>query len=448
MPAWLNTPHFADMSANDIQLATGPATFLGADGNGNTGRDTQLTGDALEAIDNFRAMEPRRALPPTELAPVNQVNISSSVDTEFHQFLNVFQQVQQRTETNRQTRKGKGKGKGNSNRDDDTATEATIDYDGDDRTCALCQHDYLHGDNVIRLVCRHIFHGDCWMDNQINNPAGASSCPVCRGRGRIIARWQFIAPESDASGYETAGSMFPWWPAPGAQPEHYYHAATQLPDGRLSIIVDPGAWTNLAGKKWANAQATRAIRAGLMPNQTKMERPLSVQGVGNGFQHAVWQAMLPIACRNDDDGNSKLHRFEVPTLEGSGGDVPALLGLRSISAKQGVLETKTGSERLSFPGPGGYKIEWSPGTEHFALEKAPSGHLVIPCDGFADVQTSTGGLPPATVTMHANLGNPEEMASSSSSGTNRQEPSGTIGSQTLDPAVQSPTVGQSPASNL
>ena len=73
---------------------------------------------------------------------------------------------------------------------------------------------------------------------------------------------------------------------------------------------------------------------------------------------------------------------------------------------------------------------------------------MIPCDSFADVPASTGGLPPATVTMHANLGNPEEMASSSSSGTTRQEPSGTIGSQTLDPAVQSPTVGQSPVSSL
>jgi len=158
--------------------------------------------------------------------------------------------------------------------------------------------------------------------------------------------------------------------------------------------------------------------------------------------------MLPIACRNDDDGQSKLHRFEVPTLEGSGGDVPALLGLRSISAKQGVLETKTGSERLSFPGPGGYKIEWSPGTEHFALEKAPSGHLVIPCDGFADVPTSTGGLPPATVTMHANLGNPEEMASSSSNDTSLQQRASFFESQTLDPAVPSTTVRQLPESNL
>jgi len=46
--------------------------------------------------------------------------------------------------------------------------------------------------------------------------------------------------------------------------------------------------------------------------------------------------------------------------------------------------------------------------------------------------------------MHAYLENQVEMASSSSSGTTLQKQSGTIESQTLDPAVQSTTVGQTP----
>jgi len=346
-------------------------------------------------------MEPTRAIVPRESDPTaNPVITTSRLDPEFYQFINVFQQVQQRTQINRQTRKGKGKGKGNANRDNDDESTTTYDYDGDDRTCTLCQTDYAHGDGVIRLVCRHIFHGDCWMDYQIRDPAGASSCAVCRGRGRIIARWQFIAPESDASGYETAGSALPWWPAPGSQPTQYYHAATQLPDGRLSIIVDPGAWTNLAGKTWALKQAERAHRAGHVTKQKQMDRPLAVQGVGDGFQHAKWEAMIPIACKMGD--TTKLNAFEAPTLEGSGTEVPALLGLRSIRKHNGVLETKPGSERLTFPGPGGYKIEWGPGSEHFDLETAPSGHLVIPCDSFAEVSTFQGGLPPPTMTMHAN----------------------------------------------
>ena len=37
-----------------------------------------------------------------------------------------------------------------------------------------------------------------------------------------------------------------------------------------------------------------------------------------------------------------------------------------------------------FPGKGGYKIEWSPGTKLLPLETSPSGHLVIPCDSFQD----------------------------------------------------------------
>ena len=40
---------------------------------------------------------------------------------------------------------------------------------------------------------------------------------------------------------------------------------------------------------------------------------------------------------------------------------------------------------MAMPGPGGYKIEWSPGTKLLPLVHAPSGHLVIPCDEFAKV---------------------------------------------------------------
>ena len=50
--------------------------------------------------------------------------------------------------------------------------------------------------------------------------------------------------------------------------------------------------------------------------------------------------------------------------------------------KDAVIVLRKGKEFLAFPGPGGYKIEWSPGTRLLPMTTAPSGHLVVPCDHF------------------------------------------------------------------
>ena len=109
-----------------------------------------------------------------------------------------------------------------------------------------------------------------------------------------------------------------------------------------------------------------------------------------------------------------MHQFEAPTVEGEGSDLPALMGLKSISGKKGVIETEPGKERLSFPGPGGYKIEWSPGTRHFPLKSAPSGHLVVPLGDFSRINPSPGGVAEEVTVFHAHP-QPENGTSSSSS---------------------------------
>ena len=48
-----------------------------------------------------------------------------------------------------------------------------------------------------------------------------------------------------------------------------------------------------------------------------------------------------------------------------------------------------GKEIVVFVGPGGYNIEWSPGTKLLPMIPAPSGHLVTPCDKFDEVGTTT-----------------------------------------------------------
>ena len=63
--------------------------------------------------------------------------------------------------------------------------------------------------------------------------------------------------------------------------------------------------------------------------------------------------------------------------------------------KDSAIILRKGQEINAFPGPGGYKIEWSPGTKLVPMIPAPSGHLVIPCDHF-----DGGGSSSADPTEH------------------------------------------------
>ncbi len=270
----------------------------------------------------------------------------------------------------------------------------------------MCLAEYVTNVSVLRFVCRHGFHIECWHDY------------LLRGRGRVIARWRYIAPpvvvyqppaeeevaEADqhvpvrsspqaatapdatdalsrASSWHSIGSQFvaPWWP-PG--PLQTYHAATQLASGEVSVLVDPGAWTNLIGGKLAKKLAQLAVNAGFKPRQWKMKQPLQVAGVGNGHQTAEWCVHFPIAILDQDGETATQHAYESPVIEGLGDELPGLSGLKSMKSKRSVLEMTDGKEVLSFPGPGGYEIKGAPGTVEVPLKTAPSGHLLFVVDAF------------------------------------------------------------------
>ena len=415
-----------------------------------------------------------------------------------------------------------------------------VDYDGDDRVCSICGETFAHGDGVLRLVCRHVFHVECWNDLLARSEERREVCPNCRGSGRITARFRFIGepqqtpppaappmlfpfgprpalaanpflpiqhvigtPESQtpqivethnvgtspaqsprpsqAGSAETGpswrlvsaprsvspdgnrsqsvesgrfhtpntpptptalrpfrGAVFPWYPAEGVQPAGYYHQSTALNGGRMGILVDPGAWTNLAGEKWAKRMSEIAMGSGHKPEQFRMNVPLHVQGVGSGFQSCDWRVKIPIAVLDPDGAASCVHTFEAPTVGGTGSDLPALLGLRSMRDKRAVLEMTPGKECLSFPGEGGYEIKWSPGTMHCKLEQAPSGHLILPCGEFHKLAQRAGGLVPHSTTFHATPPEKERVAASAGSGAaprlRRRGARGGVEKPTLGPA--------------
>ena len=85
-----------------------------------------------------------------------------------------------------------------------------------------------------------------------------------------------------------------------------------------------------------------------------------------------------------------------------GRELPALLGLQSMARQNAVLEMNPGNEHLTLPGPGGYSINWSPGSIRYKLEQAPSGHLILPCDEFEKVSKVKGGLKEPMMTFFGN----------------------------------------------
>ena len=201
---------------------------------------------------------------------------------------------------------------------------------------------------------------------------------------------------------------FPWWPAPEAA----YHAATQLANGRLSMIVDPGAWTNLIGADLARRLTQSALRHGIRPKQVKMDQPMTIQGVGNGTQACRYKMEIPIAVPHTD-GGSHQHTLTVPIVEGTGSELPGLLGLRSLESARAILDM--GTQRLIFPGQGPLTMELPPGTVEIPLQKAPSGHLVMVIDDYEKLIKQSGGVEETGLQLHTAETVQDQNQSSSSS---------------------------------
>ena len=202
-------------------------------------------------------------------------------------------------------------------------------------------------------------------------------------------------PMSRDTSWHPIGSTFaaPWWPTEAINDDnihHSFHSQTTLADGRLSIIVDPGAWTNLIGGDLSRSICLAARKNGHKPTESRMTAPFHVAGVGQGLESATWQVTLPIAVPTEIGTGSTIHTFQSPVIDSPNGrKLPGLLGLRSMRRKRAILEMAPGHEALTFPGPGDYQIQWPPGTIRIPLTRAPSRHLVIVCDAYQSIAHSS-----------------------------------------------------------
>ena len=150
------------------------------------------------------------------------------------------------------------------------------------------------------------------------------------------------------------------------------------------MLVDLGSRINITGCNTEREFALEADRHGHKATYQKRRHRLNVNGVGAGSAPCDEEATLPIAVKCQDEP-ARLDSFTTNIATGSGSDLPAILGSQSMRDKDAVIILRKGKEMIVFPGPGGYRIEWSPGTKRLPMLPAPSGHLVISCDKFAEV---------------------------------------------------------------
>ena len=166
-------------------------------------------------------------------------------------------------------------------------------------------------------------------------------------------------------------TVLPWWPVQSAD-EQIFHARTRLGENREGLLIDVGAIGNLVGEEWVMRQSQLAQSNGLAVESRPMSKPLIVEGVGKSSQSTCTEVVVPVATQHGPG------LYQAPMIPNSA--LPALLGLTSIEAKSGVLDTRM--KKLICPGPGGLEIRCSPGTIIYDLEKAESGHLLLPASEF------------------------------------------------------------------
>ena len=107
------------------------------------------------------------------------------------------------------------------------------------------------------------------------------------------------------------------------------------------------------------------------------------------LQPCHYKLKTPVALTTVD-GKTDVHTLTVPIVEGSGSNLPGLLGLKSLESLNAILDT--GRRMLHFPGPDPQPLRLPEGTLSIPLEKAPSGHLCMVVGDFHKLPQQAKGM--------------------------------------------------------
>ena len=170
----------------------------------------------------------------------------------------------------------------------------------------------------------------------------------------------------------TSTSHFPWWECEGKSGT--YHLRTRLPGDEVGLLVDPGAHDNLVGSRTMEKMIQSAQASGYDVLTRPLTTPMRVEGVGTGSQAAANSSQVQIGINGD------LGTYTAPVIPDS--DLPPLLGLRTLRSQRAILDMSGPEAELILPGPGGFKLQLSPGSVRLPLKAAPSGHLILPVTNY------------------------------------------------------------------
>ena len=184
-----------------------------------------------------------------------------------------------------------------------------------------------------------------------------------------------------------------------------------LSNNEVGLMPDTGAHDGLCGSIWARKQAAVCMEYQKRVDQQQLQEPRYVAGVGQGSQKAEYKTILSTGMV-DTSGQYWEETYEAPCLDDS--PVPGLVGIQSLEKNDALIRCKTGE--IWFLGQGGVKIEPSPGSRHFQMKKAQSGHWMIPISRFRrnGDQHQTASMTMTTEQTSASSGTQPAASSSSS----------------------------------
>ena len=147
-----------------------------------------------------------------------------------------------------------------------------------------------------------------------------------------------------------------------------------------SLLADLGSYINVIGRNTLNKMKETAEANGRAVQMIPRKTRLKVNGVGSDPAVCDEEAVIPIAIKSEGAIGTTADNYHSNVADGCGVDLPAIMGNKSMKDKDAVIILREGKEAMAFPGPGGYKIEWSPGTKIVPMQNTQSGHMVLQCD--------------------------------------------------------------------
>ena len=141
------------------------------------------------------------------------------------------------------------------------------------------------------------------------------------------------------------------------------------------LLVDTGAFRNLAGSTWITQVEKALQKAGQPPIKWhKLPHPHPVSGVGNDEVCAYWQAEVPVTLPDGGRISYTCHYL-------ADSECPALLGVISLKDTGTILGSRKGKMHMYTGDTSQVHIECKHGNgvSKMNLEQAPGGHILLPC---------------------------------------------------------------------